>query len=101
MTTALAVTIGVLAVSILYVAVPGIVEVLAKYRKRHTVRCPETGSDATVRIDVGHAAVTSTYGRPHLRVAECSRWPEQHDCNQGCLARPEGYGARPNLRPAG
>jgi hypothetical protein len=100
MTTPLAVMIGVLAVGLLYVTIPGILDVLATYRKRYTVRCPETGRDATVKVNVGHAALTSTYGRPDLRVAECSRWPERHDCDQACLARPEGHGARPELRPA-
>jgi hypothetical protein len=101
MTTPFAVTIGVLAAGLLYVTVPGILEVLAKYRKRHTVRCPETGRETTVKIDVGHAARTSTYGRPDLRIAECSEWPERQDCDQDCLSRPEGHGARPDLRPAG
>jgi hypothetical protein len=101
MTTPLAVTIGVLAAGLFYVTVSGILEVLARYRNRHTVRCPETRQDATVKIDVGHAALTSTYGRPDLRVAECSEWPERQDCDQACLARADGHGARPDLRPAG
>lgn len=99
MGSVLTVAIGVVVIGLLYVIGPGILDAVTTYRKRYRVRCPETGEDAIVKLDVGHAARTSVFGRPDLRVERCSRWPERHDCDQACLERGPGFGARPDLRP--
>jgi hypothetical protein len=57
-----------------------------KFRGRRVVTCPQTREAAAVTIDATHAARTSVWGKPHLRVDRCSRWPEQHDCAQACVA---------------
>jgi hypothetical protein len=100
MTTPLVVTLGVVAVGLLYVTAPTVMEAFLKYRKRRSVRCPETSADESIKIDAGHAALTSTYGRPKLRVEDCSRWPERHDCDQACLAESTGKADRPEPRRA-
>jgi hypothetical protein len=47
-----------------------------------------------VEVDAPHAAATAISARPHLRLRECSRWPERRNCGQECLsqveAAPEG-----------
>jgi hypothetical protein len=95
MTTPLVVTLGVVAVGLLYVTVPTAMEAFLRYRKRRNVRCPETGADERIKVDAGHAALTSTYGRPKLRVEDCSQWPERQDCDQACLAESAGKADRP------
>jgi hypothetical protein len=100
MTTPVVVTLAVVAVGLLYVTAPTAVDAFLRYNKRRSVRCPETGGDETIKIDAGHAALTSTYGRPKLRVEDCSRWPERHDCDQACLAESAGKADRPAPRRA-
>jgi hypothetical protein len=36
-------------------------------------------------VDARHAALTTPLGEPDLRLRSCTRWPEKHDCGQGCL----------------
>jgi hypothetical protein len=73
------------ATAILYVLLPVVADVFARYRKPRIVRCPETGTTAEIRIDARHAAATAVPGPPELRVAECSRWPAHDSCDQACL----------------
>jgi hypothetical protein len=65
-----------------------------RFRGTRVITCPETQQPAAVEVDAPHAAATATSGRPHLRLRECSRWPERRDCGQECLsqveAAPEG-----------
>lgn len=53
------------------------------------VTCPETKKPAAVELDLRYAAATSAFGRPHLRLKDCSRWPERQACGQTCLAQLE------------
>ncbi len=76
---------AIAAIALLYVMVPVATEVFFRYRGRHTVRCPETGTDAEVEIDAAHAALTAVPGPPRLRIAACSFWPERGDCAQRCM----------------
>jgi hypothetical protein len=55
-----------------------------KMRGERTVRCPETGRAAFVDLDARHGVLTSLYGPPDVRVADCSRWPEHAHCAQSC-----------------
>lgn len=65
--------------------------------KRHSggrlLACPENQQPAVVRIDARHAALTGVDGLPQLRLSECTRWPEQANCNRACL--PEAARAKP------
>lgn len=60
-------------------------EMYKKYSSIRLVACPENQMPAAVGIDARHAAATAIDGSPHLRLCECSRWPERAQCNQACL----------------
>jgi hypothetical protein len=60
-----------------------------KFRGKRIVSCPETHQAAAVSVAAGKAAAETTIGAPHLRLNECSRWPEKEDCGQECLAQIE------------
>ena len=54
-------------------------------RGKRIVTCPETGHPVAVDLDLKYSAVHSAMGRPHFRLADCSRWPERAGCGQMCL----------------
>jgi len=56
-----------------------------RYRGKHLVTCPENQNPAGVSLSVGHAVLTGIGHVPHLRLNECSRWPEKAGCGQECL----------------
>jgi hypothetical protein len=60
-----------------------------RWRGTRLVRCPETRAPAAVDVDVKEALVTGLLGREHLRLRDCSRWPERAGCGQDCLAQVE------------
>jgi hypothetical protein len=60
-----------------------------QYRGRRVIQCPENLRPAGVRVDAGHAGVTSLGGGPRLRLSACSRWPERAGCGQECLSQIE------------
>ena len=60
-----------------------------KMRGKRVVTCPETGTPAGVSVDVGHAAVSAVWDKTDVRLKECSRWPERHDCDQPCVCQIE------------
>jgi len=78
--------LAIVGTAILYVLIPIVAGVFARYRKPRIVRCPETGGAAEIKIDAPHAAATSLPGPPELRAADCSRWPERKGCDQACIA---------------
>jgi hypothetical protein len=78
----------IIAIAIVYVAVPVMADVYVRFRGRHTVVCPKTGVDAQVRLDAWHAVVTAIPGPPRRYIEECSRRPEQATCGQECLSDP-------------
>jgi hypothetical protein len=67
---------------------------LAKYRGKRVITCPETQQPAGVTLDARHAALSGLVSHPGLRLSDCSRWPERAGCGQECLAQihesPEG-----------
>ena len=59
-----------------------------RYRGTRIVRCPLTGSTASIDLDAVYAATSqASFGYPMLRVKRCSRWPRHRDCDQECLAQ--------------
>ena len=78
---------AIAALALGYVIVPIMVDALLRFRRRRTVRCPETGLLAMVTLDARHAALTAVPGPPDVRVADCSLWPEKQGCEERC-ARP-------------
>lgn len=60
-----------------------------RMRGTRVVTCPETKHSAAVEVDAEHAALTSLFERPDVRLKACSRWPEREDCKQPCVAQIE------------
>lgn len=60
-----------------------------KLKGKMLVTCPETKEPAAVNVDATRAAEQSFLGEPHLRLSECSRWPERQGCGQECLSQIE------------
>ncbi len=63
------------------------VEIYRRYSGSRLVACPENQRAATVDLDARHAAESGIDGSPQLRVCDCTRWPEQAQCAQSCLAQ--------------
>jgi hypothetical protein len=65
-----------------------------RLRGKRLITCPENQKSAAVELDAVHLARDAVFGTPHLRLSECSRWPERQGCGQECLkqieAAPEG-----------
>jgi hypothetical protein len=53
------------------------------------VACPENKKPAAVSVNATAAAEQSLVREPHLRLSECSRWPERQGCGQECLSQIE------------
>jgi len=83
------VIVAILAVAALYVLLPRVAHIFARYRDTRDVPCPETGTLAGITIDPSRAAFTSAFGRPRLRVQRCSLWPARRGCAETCLRTPE------------
>ncbi len=83
------VIIAILALAALYVLLPRVTDILARYRRAWVLSCPETGAKAELGIDASRAAFTSAFGRPRLRAKQCSLWPKRKGCAEGCLRLPE------------
>jgi len=60
-----------------------------KMRGARVITCPDNEQPAAVRVDAGHAALTSAGGHERLRLESCSRWPEKAGCGQDCLKQIE------------
>ena len=79
----------VLAVSLLALGYP-LVRTYRRARGPRIVRCPESGSTASIELDAPYAAMTqASLGQPMLRVRDCSRWPRHEGCDQECLSQVE------------
>lgn len=57
-----------------------------RYRGDRLVTCPETDRAAAVRLDAVHVASSES---EHLRLKDCTRWPERGGCGQDCLTQIE------------
>ncbi len=75
---------SILSLAWLYVLLPVIEHTFQRYRKKRVVKCPETGGLAEVDMDAPRAAFSSAFGRPRLRVKDCTLWPKRKGCKQGC-----------------
>lgn len=79
------VVLAVVALGLVYVLTPLVADTFRRFRSPRLLSCPETGGQAEVGIDASRAALTSAFGRPVLRVKNCSLWPEKEQCKQDCL----------------
>ena len=60
-----------------------------RYRGTRGVVCPESREMVAVEVDAARAALSAPYGRSHLRLESCTRWPERRHCGQECLGQIE------------
>lgn len=82
---------ALLAIGVAYLRDP--IRAWRRYRGTRLVECPETSTAAAVVVDTGHAMLTAfVEGRPELRLAACSRWPERGRCDEPCLPDVEARG---------
>lgn len=79
------IVIAIVAVALLGLALALAARTWFRMRGARVVTCPENQAIAGVEVDAGHAALTSLYKAPELRLQACSRWPEKRDCGQECL----------------
>ncbi len=56
-----------------------------RFQGKSLVDCPETKQPAAVEVNSKCLFRDSVTGVPHLRLSECSRWPERQACGQECL----------------
>lgn len=68
-------------------------EIYQRYSGSRLVACPENHQAAAVSVNARHAMATAIDGDPHVRLCDCSRWPERARCNQACL--PQAIQAEP------
>jgi len=60
-------------------------EIYKRYGGSREVNCPENHHQVIVSLDALLAARTSLAGKPSLRIADCTRWPERAHCGQECM----------------
>ncbi len=70
-------------------------EIRNQYAGIRAVTCPETRNQVAVSFNSTHAAVTGLTGKPALRIANCTRWPEHSNCGQECI--PEAVRQEPYI----
>lgn len=85
MWTVVYLTVTALIVVAIYFGIKYFVHSSQRFGGERVIICPETGRQALVEVDVGHAAVTNLIGRTDLRLEQCSRWPIKQDCGQDCM----------------
>src|SRR6266498_3808876 len=56
-----------------------------RYRDSRLIICPGNSEAAIVEVDAVHAALTSAFGPPDIRLQNCWRWPIHEACGQECL----------------
>ena len=54
------------------------------YGEPANVLCPETMEMVEVLLDTDYAARTRLASHERLRIAACTRWPENRECDQAC-----------------
>ncbi len=83
----LALILAVVTLGVLYVVVPVVADVYARVRGTRTVTCPDTQSREEVSLDVARAALGAAFGASKFEIIGCSRWPEDRQCAQACVAQ--------------
>jgi hypothetical protein len=71
--------------ALIYFGVRFFVRTRARFGGGQMIVCPETGKEAMVEVDAGHATLTSLIGQTDIRLESCWRWPLNEQCGQECL----------------
>lgn len=86
MDTTVGFLIGVILIAVaLFYVIRWLIRAREDYGGTRIVTCPETARPANVEVDAVHAALTSTFGNPDIRLQTCTRWPLRENCGQECL----------------
>jgi hypothetical protein len=78
-------TAAIISLGGLFVLLPLVAHTFQRYRHKRVVKCPETRGLAEVDVDAPRAAFSSAFGKPLLRIKNCTLWPKRKGCEQGCL----------------
>jgi len=81
----LMVVVGIVAIGLMFVVLPTAAQAYFRWRGPRLVTCPENKEAAAVEVDAAAAAIGELAGQARVRLQDCSRWPERHDCGQECL----------------
>ena len=80
------------ALGALYVLLPVGLAAYRRVRGPRAVTCPETGRPEVIEVDTTRAVTASLVGHDDVEITDCSRWPEDADCDRQCakqvLTRP-------------
>ena len=68
-----------------FVVVPVVFDAYQRYRQRKVITCPETQGLAEVALRTRLAAFGAAFGKPLLRVGNCSLWPKKQGCDEKCV----------------
>lgn len=60
-----------------------------KLRGERLITCPEISQTEAVEVNARKAAFDAFIGEHHLRLRDCSRWPERAGCGEDCLSQVE------------
>jgi hypothetical protein len=71
----------------LFFAIRYFVRSYIRYRDSRFITCPDNGEAVIVEVDAMHAALTSAFGLPDIRLQNCGRWPLLQHCGQACLTQ--------------
>jgi hypothetical protein len=85
MMTAIYLTVAALIVVAIVLGIRYFVRTSQRFGGERVIICPETGRQAMVELDAGHAALTNLIGQTDLRLEHCTRWPIKEECGQDCL----------------
>ncbi len=85
MNTPLLMMLGILAMGMLLVILPVVLDIYARYRGRRLVSCPETRELVEVEVDTNRTAWTAVFGKAIPRVKACSLWPRKKGCPEDCV----------------
>jgi len=68
-------------------SISGAIYAFVRYRGKRVVECPETKKPVAVRVNALLAARDGMFGKPTIRLNQCTRWPERQNCGQECLSQ--------------
>jgi hypothetical protein len=86
------VILAILGIGAVAVLLPVALTASSQSRRKRVVVCPKTQGPATVALDPGRAAAGAIFGKRWLKVERCTEWPENGDCDQGCVSEKSGAG---------
>ncbi len=79
---------ALVAVTALFVVTIPVIRLYRRYSGTRVITCPENHQSAAVEVDAMQAAFPSK-DQAHLRLRDCSRWPEKENCGQECITQIE------------